>query len=146
MDGCKCFQVVQTSATRDDAETNCVKRGGNLASVTSQEIQDRLFCFESADDFWIGLNDAATEATYVWPNGDAYYASYTNWLTNPHVYSASLQYVKTKGTGNGGSGEWENVDGTTKLKYACEIDLDRRVRKIGLEYHEMNPHLPFNTL
>jgi putative hemolysin len=127
MEGCKCFQVVQTTATSKDAETNCVKRGGSLASVTTQEIQDRLFCLEQTSDFWIGLNDAATEGVYVWPNGESF-GSYTNWLTVPHVSSASLQSVKAKG----GSGKWEILSGTQTLKYACEIRLDLRDKHLGL--------------
>ena len=128
MQDCHCFKIIQTAATWEDAEVNCIKNNGYLAAVTSQEIQDRLVCLESAEDFWIGLNDKAEEASYVWPNGEEY-GAFTNWATVPHVTSASKQYVKAVKT----TGKWENVDGTAQLKYACEIDLNVRVRKAGTD-------------
>jgi len=137
MEGCKCFKILNSKTVKvkhSEAEAECVKRGAHLASVTSQDIQDRLIFLESECetecececDFWIGLNDYYEEGSYVWPSGETY-GSYTNWKTSPHTPDPSLQYVKMNT-----DKQWENISGGTELSaYACELELDRRVEEVA---------------
>ena len=124
MEGCKCFKVFKKKETHSDAEARCIKMGGNLASVTTQEIQDRLLCAEEKTDFWIGLNDVDLEGTYVWPNGEEY-GSYTNWGTHHHTPNNRLQHVKVDVSLR----KWKNIAGDKRLFYACELDLSILVNK-----------------
>ena len=57
--------------------------GGHLVAINDAEENSWIRCnVATADgingeDAWIGLNDAASEGTFVWSNGDK--ATYTNW-------------------------------------------------------------------
>ena len=105
-----------------DARESCKHKGGDLASISSQAINDRLLSMEVEDDFWIGLNDKENEGSYVWASGDPF-GPYTNWqvspVPQPNAASSFQDYVKVRG----GDGGWDDVSGGSLLKYACQISL-----------------------
>ncbi|XP_048089838.1 C-type mannose receptor 2-like isoform X1 [Alosa alosa] len=82
--GSRCFQFVHTVTTWAEAERNCVRMGGHLASVHSKDeflfIQDlihRLTAPSDAPYTWIGGTDAAQEDVWVWSDGSRF--DYTHW-------------------------------------------------------------------
>jgi hypothetical protein len=62
--------------TWQDAENQAVAAGGHLASVHS--LAEQAFLLSNFGSFrWIGLNDLATEGTFVWTDGTP--LDYTSW-------------------------------------------------------------------
>ena len=66
------------------AQAEAVTLGGHLVTVNNQAENDYIWnTFNQAastslsDAFWIGLNDAAAEGTFVWASGEG--LSYTHW-------------------------------------------------------------------
>ena len=67
----------------DGAKAECQNFGGEIASITSQEVKDALdahFGDHVPTKTWIGLNDKANEGTYVWDKGETF--QWSNWHNN----------------------------------------------------------------
>lgn len=63
-----------------DARATCASQGMSLVTLDDAEEEawvNRLASAHSTQKWWIGLNDRASEGTFVWDGGDA--VSYTNW-------------------------------------------------------------------
>lgn len=70
--------------TRDEAKSECVELGGDLATITSAPEQLILADLAEAaaltgtpvenvrDDYWIGATDIALEGTFVWDSGEPF--------------------------------------------------------------------------
>ena len=94
------YELTSAAMTWDDAESEAISRGGHLAAINSAAEQSFI-----NDTFlpppvprilgrplWIGLNDAASEGTFVWSNGDA--LTYSNWSPGqPDNASGGEDYV-----------------------------------------------------
>lgn len=65
----------------NDAEADCVARGGHLLSIHNATMQNLAvavaFGIEIFDDWWIGLNDRAAEGTFLWTDGSP--VDFTQW-------------------------------------------------------------------
>lgn len=55
-----------------DAETKCTDVGGHLVALSSDAERDAVNALigTGTHDTWIGMNDRATEGTYVWTTGE----------------------------------------------------------------------------
>ncbi|WP_438017805.1 C-type lectin domain-containing protein [Sorangium sp. So ce315] len=63
-----------------DARATCASQGMSLVTLDDAEEEawvNRLASAHSTQKWWIGLNDRASEGTFVWDGGGA--VSYTNW-------------------------------------------------------------------
>ncbi|XP_061109583.1 lactose-binding lectin l-2-like [Conger conger] len=66
----RCFQLIPDKKTWLDAELNCLRLGGNLASERSQADHEFLKKLNGNDEpFWIGLSDIHKEGTWLWSDG-----------------------------------------------------------------------------
>ena len=78
-----CYSLSSTKATWADAKSRCNANGGWLTSMQSEDIYhwfaDKLIS-TGESLVWIGLNDIASEGTFVWANGDA--PGYIRWDKN----------------------------------------------------------------
>ncbi len=78
------YMVTDQTMTWTDADTLATSLGGYLATVQSAAendfLRDNFFPDNvpgnTSQIFWIGLNDAANEGTFVWSNGEP--VGYTN--------------------------------------------------------------------
>ena len=61
-----------------NAESNANALGGHLVTINDAAEETWLrSVFSTTTRYWIGLNDAATEGTFVWSSGEA--VTYLNW-------------------------------------------------------------------
>ncbi len=80
-----------------DAEAEAIDLGGHLVTINdAAENAWILSAFPGggANDFyvWIGLNDVASEGTFVWSSGEP--VTYTNWFTGePNDFNGIEDYV-----------------------------------------------------
>ena len=73
-----------TPTTWTEAEGLAVSYGGHLVTIDDQAEQDWIYAnfhsFGGVDrDIWLGLNDVASEGTFVWSSGAP--VGFTNWST-----------------------------------------------------------------
>ncbi|XP_059617745.1 uncharacterized protein LOC132262482 [Phlebotomus argentipes] len=81
-----CISAVEGAVQSwQSAETECVRRGGHLASIKSeheQRIVDRLLInspgYKDHMAYWIGASDKSFEGDFRWSDGLPF--SYTNWF------------------------------------------------------------------
>ncbi|KAL7886208.1 hypothetical protein AOLI_G00065030 [Acnodon oligacanthus] len=86
----KCFRYYRTELTWTEAENECVKYNGNLASVHS--LQENAFLQNfiklvtgTFTRVWLGATDNAKEGTWLWSDGSK--MNYQNWgPTQPSNY------------------------------------------------------------
>lgn len=97
-----------------DAMLVATNVGGHLVTITSQAEND--FIDNLVGGIWIGINDAASEGTFVWSNGEA--VSYSNWSGGePNDYSIGEDYSEMNS-----SGKWNDLPETYLRKYVIEFE------------------------
>jgi hypothetical protein len=142
------YQYVSTAATftnANNAATSATLTGltgvtGYLTTITSQAEQDYVWALGGGNSLWGGANDATTEGTWVWQNGDdnglqfwsggaagsggtSTNSHYENWIpdgSEPWGNSADYDYFILR-SANGGQWWTENNDATT-FDYVIEWD------------------------
>ncbi|XP_049608614.1 snaclec rhodocetin subunit delta [Syngnathus scovelli] len=125
----RCFRIVQEDRTFDDAELACQAIGGNLASILSSVEHAVILALVdmelgASQTAWIGFNDQATEATFVWTDGSpsplppAGFRAFED-VDAPN--SAAEDCVVT----NTGTDTlfWNDVDCTSTVPYVCVTDV-----------------------
>uniref|UniRef100_W5MQN5 C-type lectin domain-containing protein n=2 Tax=Lepisosteus oculatus TaxID=7918 RepID=W5MQN5_LEPOC len=67
----RCFQYIRQEKTWVDAELDCISKGGNLASVHSEEEHQFLKQQISSKEIpmWLGGTDCYKEGTWFWSDG-----------------------------------------------------------------------------
>jgi hypothetical protein len=77
--GSSCYALSTTNTTWTAVLAEAQAAGGSLASVGSAAENAFILAtfMPGQSRLWIGLNDIASEGTFVWSNGDA--VTYTNW-------------------------------------------------------------------
>lgn len=118
-------QFDTTTLDREDAESACVEIGGHLSILDNELDQMSIEKYQTTNlNYWIGLDDLATEGTFVWENGVTAWSGtvtgfpygYTNWND-----------IQPDGNGDGviASGadnfRWGDVDEAGTNYYTCEM-------------------------
>ena len=78
--GDHCYLWSEEKMSWDDAEAFCKRKGGHLASVTSEDInafvlQEKML--RNLEHLWIGGSDKENEGVWRWSDGSPW--NYTNW-------------------------------------------------------------------
>ncbi|XP_015209614.1 lactose-binding lectin l-2-like [Lepisosteus oculatus] len=76
----RCFQYVAQEKPWAEAETECIRLGGNLASVHSEEENTflvQLIKSKRPYPAWLGGSDCQKEGTWLWSDGSKW--DYTKW-------------------------------------------------------------------
>ena len=108
LSGNNCFGVSKVSLSFNDAVTECSARGGQLATIASQEddtIVESLMAPSSEYEeqgYWIGLNDLKEEGTFVWQDESS--LTYENWA------DGQPDGGNSNGNGNNGNGNGNGRD------------------------------------
>lgn len=69
---------IVAGATWTQAENNAQGLGGHLVTINNAAEETWLINNFGSTVYWIGLNDAASEGTWVWSSGES--VAYLNWL------------------------------------------------------------------
>lgn len=108
--------LLSSSGTWDQVEAQAVALGGHLVTVNDANEDAWLVSqFGNSEAFWIGLNDAATEGTFVWASGES--VTYTNWSANQPDNVASIENYATNNFNNG----WNDVMGANSYRGIIEL-------------------------
>ncbi len=83
------------------AEANSILLGGHLVTINDAAEQSWLLSnFGSSELFWIGINDAAVEGSFVWMSGES--TIYSNWSGGEPNDFFGEDYVVMNWGGGGG--------------------------------------------
>ena len=68
-----CYERVSTRRTWNEAERDCIRKGGHLLDIGSAQEETYIKQFLSRTDsqhaVWIGLHDQGHEETFTWTTG-----------------------------------------------------------------------------
>ena len=123
------FFTASPSIDWDSAQTNCMMRGGNLATIKSLKEDTILGLLTDKKDYfscWIGLNDKTNEAgtnasVFEWADGSN--SAYRNFEMFPSDTSGSdcvaYRYMMNNGIISNG---WQNLacDQSTNCSYCAK--------------------------
>uniref|UniRef100_UPI003AAF93A9 macrophage mannose receptor 1-like n=1 Tax=Centroberyx gerrardi TaxID=166262 RepID=UPI003AAF93A9 len=112
-----CFHLQRAQKTWTDAQTECRKEGGDLASIHNVEDQSFVISqlgYATSDELWIGLNDRKTEGLFDW--GDHSTVTFTSWeFGNPNVSTDQGDCVLIRGE----NGNWADRVCEEKHGFIC---------------------------
>ena len=109
----------------NDAESNCKKEGGSLASVQSSKENEFLLelasQYKNRIPYWIGANDLVNEGQFVWSDGVP--LSYSNWKKgHPYKEQRKRNCVSFwRVDGHEWDGVWTDNPCQTKTESFCKI-------------------------
>lgn len=102
-----------------DARDHCISRGGDLASIHSDEVQaavkDAAFDLLYAN-WWIGLNDIDEEGSWAWSDGSVF--NYENWNPNEPNDSNGEDCGHLSTWGDGG---WNDLQCGNSYPQICQL-------------------------
>ena len=113
------FSIITGSFTWQQARTDALSKGGDLASFPSEDRWNRALQNLGADPFeeftglWIGASDAAVEGAWTWVNGESF--SFAPWGTGrpSSTTSNTLDFAEVSGGGGAEIGKWYDRSSTT---------------------------------
>uniref|UniRef100_UPI003AAC2783 macrophage mannose receptor 1-like n=1 Tax=Centroberyx gerrardi TaxID=166262 RepID=UPI003AAC2783 len=112
-----CFHLQRAQKTWTDAQTECRKEGGDLASIHNVEDQSFVISqlgYGTTDELWIGLNDRKTEGLFDW--GDHSTVTFTSWeFGKPSVSTDQEDCVLIRGE----NGNWADRVCEEKHGFIC---------------------------
>ncbi|KAM3604133.1 uncharacterized protein V6R79_006931 [Siganus canaliculatus] len=128
-----CFHLQRAAKTWSDAQKECRKEEGDLASIHNVEDQSFVISqlgYASNDELWIGLNDKKTEGLFDWSDHST--VTFTSWqYGKPSVGTEADDCVLIRGE----NGNWADRSCDEKHGFICmkqsateqtevEVDLD----------------------
>ena len=110
-----CYLRVTSDRSWTNARDGCLSLGSGwqLVSINDAAENALIGSWVVSGSTWIGLNDRASEGTFVWQNGDA--VSYTNWIREPNGGSS-----ENCGNFRRSNGKWRDGSCNAKLNSFCE--------------------------
>jgi len=103
-----------------DAELFSQTLGGHLVTINDASEQSWVYgtfsTLASGDNtLWIGLNDAASEGSFVWASGEP--VSYLNWsFTEPNNYEGAEDYGSIFQPSDARAGFWNDSDNVNTMR------------------------------
>ncbi|MEL6616011.1 MAG: C-type lectin domain-containing protein, partial [Bacteroidota bacterium] len=118
------YIYVSTPMTYADAEAHAASLGGTLPIITSAAENATVLATIGIPEFhsWIGLNDRASEGTFVWIDGTP--VAYTNWggIQPDNFNNEDCGMILGVFTTNvGAAGQWNDAMCTAQLRFVVEL-------------------------
>ena len=111
------YQVLYVEVTQADADQRCAALGAHLATIGGQAEMDFIQSFTQGLELWIGLDDTATEGTFVWQTGEP--LTYEYWEPGEPGAADTAENCVYKHM----LGEWDDWEcGRASWGALCEID------------------------
>ncbi|XP_069802337.1 hepatic lectin-like isoform X2 [Dendropsophus ebraccatus] len=118
-----CYSLTVFKASWMKTRSSCLKKGADLAVITSEREQIFLRTFSDASTskrYWIGLHDMDEEGSWTWVDGTDYETSYKKWKKgepNDHDEGEDCVHLWS-------FGEWNDVHCPYDNAYGiCEKNL-----------------------
>ncbi|KAM3850436.1 macrophage mannose receptor 1-like [Diretmus argenteus] len=112
-----CFHLQRDQKTWSEAQTECRKEGGDLASIHNVEDQSFVISqlgYGTNDELWIGLNERTTEGLFDW--GDHSTVTFTSWeFGKPSTSDSQEDCVLIRGE----KGNWADALCEDKHGFIC---------------------------
>jgi cysteine-rich repeat protein len=109
-----CYRLVTLPMLAwQDAEADCVKWGGHLASITS-EAENTAVTAIAPGDVWVGATDEKQEWTFVWSNGEP--MEFKAWAAGSPSNSGGVENCVELGSDN----LWNDDRCDKNQPYLCE--------------------------
>ncbi|KAL6479844.1 hypothetical protein MHYP_G00108770 [Metynnis hypsauchen] len=123
----RCFKFFRTELIWTEAETECLKYGGNLASVHS--VREHLFLQNfvkqatgSLTRAWLGASDCVTEGTWLWSDGSK--MNFKDWgPTQPSNYLGKENCLEIN---YGDTHQWNDDACDVRKPFVCEVKIGPR--------------------
>ncbi len=118
-------QYVLTNGSKswEEAQVEAAEKGGNLVTINSAEEEAWLQAnYGINEDYWIGLNDVATEGQFEWVSGQD--LNYTNWAAGEPNNGAGFGEQDFVRMNFGSTNEWDDYTNTLTLRGVIEIGGD----------------------
>jgi len=121
-----CYRISKAGKNFDDASETCSTLGGKLPGPKTKAINDEIATeamnFISSSPYWLGINDAETDGTWVY-NSDGQTIDWSNWEPGQPNGGSSENCAITSGRGdNFWHGKWQDLPCTyTYLYVICEF-------------------------
>ena len=114
----QCYRNENTSRNWGAQRNRCNEVGSELITISSVAENRWLQLVGGiGNDFWIGLNDIATEGTFVWSSGQT--PGFTNWADGePNNFSGGEDCAAY----DEGNSQWNDVTCATNVRAICEAD------------------------
>ncbi|XP_060585667.1 macrophage mannose receptor 1-like [Ruditapes philippinarum] len=116
-----CYELVTRHKAWDNAETDCQRKGGHLATITNSREEQLVYHYVKSygHNTWIGLNDQTREEHFQWASGVP--VSYYNWHTGRlDIYTHKFEDCVAMGPR---TGTWEDMDCLYNYyAYVCEYN------------------------
>ncbi len=112
------YLIVTPMMTWSVGKAKCEELSGHLATISDAAEKDfvKSLLASYPSGGFIGLNDAATEGTFVWVTGEP--RPYTNWsIGEPNNAGSGEHYVIMLT-----SGSWNDYNATVSVPAVCEWD------------------------
>ncbi|XP_066445591.1 hepatic lectin-like [Eleutherodactylus coqui] len=118
-----CYYITGVKATWAKTRDSCLKKGADLAVITSKREQAFLGFLSDASSYrfyWIGLHDMDEEGTWTWVDGSNYETSYKRWSDDqPDDWQDGEDCVHLRAFG-----EWNDISCDYEGAYGiCEKKL-----------------------
>ncbi|KAL4221429.1 hypothetical protein ACF0H5_019687 [Mactra antiquata] len=125
----KCFELVESHTSWEQAVKHCHDLGGEIVTVKSLTLNRLLheyILINYKHKTWIGLSDVNTDGQFTWSSGEP--VSYTNWINGNAASSTSIGHcIVIEPT----TGMWQGENCIWSYPYVCEFDISRDHPAIG---------------
>ncbi|XP_026880090.2 macrophage mannose receptor 1-like [Electrophorus electricus] len=119
-----CYKLVSEARTWEEAQSECLKEGSNLASVDMSYEQAFISgaVQQASRDTWIGLR-RTDDGTYKWSDGWPVF--YTHWGPGEPTHHKGEGCVSMHGRSFFIQGTWNDTDCTARKPYLCKVTFEK---------------------
>lgn len=122
----KCFLAFPQPKTFHEASEDCISRGGTLGTPQSGLENEALFEYArqsvgSEVEIWMGLNDMATEGTWVDMTGGR--LAFKNWETEITAQPDGGKTENCAALAVAANGKWFDKRCRDQLPYVCQFAI-----------------------